>query len=1218
MTGIISESVDGQAPPPLTIAGAPITNGTVGAPFPGFTVTAAGGKPPYAYSVPGPALPPGLALNASTGVVSGTPTTAGTTVNIMIRVTDASENSANLTPFTMNIAAVPTLTIAGTPVTSATQGVAYGGFTVSASGGVPPYNYSVNAGTLPSGLTLSSTTGAVSGTPTTVQTQTGVVIRVTDNNGATANLPGFSIAVAAPPVTISGSPVTSAQVAVAYPGFSAVAGGGVSPYTYSLPATALPAGLSLNTSTGAVSGTPTGSGTTSGIVIRATDSASNHADLPAFAIAVAPAPNPLAIAGTPVTTATQGAAYPGFTVSASGGTGPYSYAIHAGALPAGLSLNASTGAVTGTPTTVQTQSGIVIRATDAVAATADLASFSIAVAAPPLTISGSPVTSGTQGAPYAGFTVTAGGGVPPYAFSLPATQLPPGISLDPVAGTVSGAPTSGGTTSGIVIRVTDSAAATANLPAFSIAVTAKPPLTIGGTPVTTAIQGQPYAGFTVSGAGGTPPYAYAVTAGVLPAGISLNSVTGVVSGTPTTVQNQTNIIISVTDAASGNVPLAPFAINVAAPSGAIISSVTYPIGALTQAGFGQVRLSSAPGPYSGNGGLGLLQNGIVASLWKISQIGGTPGHWKIGTTTLGSTPLSFAESAAALTPAPTAAGVTANLNGGPYTFSVTCTSSLGVVATAQIKITITPNAASFADNDALSLAMVGGSGVTFVGEGGSTLLYSVGANRTAKRNILSMIMPSAVTVSHADPTRPGLIGALEMTASTANLIFSAITMSDANANVTAGLSAAWWISSATNCTWNNCGASYSAAQAEPAGLSAIRFDGATNLTFNAFSAVGCDSGFTTSGESGGVSNVVFNGLLVDQFFNNATFLGSPCSGITINDLIVMRPVRSSLVPGDHIDAFQCSNPPNNDIVQPTINRAFVFGNGDGLMQGLPFTGGGSGWQVDGLIQIIKAGNGSTWTSMDTTPRTTFFKNFTSLFALAGGASGANFTGGIASGILTVTSVPAASGPNAVASILAGYNVAFAANGLLNGGQAIAAYGAAGTTGTGGKGTYSIPGAPNIAAGSNLVATEDGSFGAGPSIYFRPSDVSADWVGSAGSFVLSSGFSYGPVEGITQAGAVGPVPALVSVASSVVKGNGSTTVGGLDCFTVHNPRGVLEAFTPAQWLAMTPKQIIGIVVANLLPKSGGPLDAGGGNAYGGLTFAGLANDGSGLAYGHWLP
>ena len=66
-----------------------------------------------------------------------------------------------------------------------------------------------------------------------------------------------------------------------------------------------------------------------------------------------------------------------------------------------------------------------------------------------------------------------------------------------------------------------------------------------------------------------------------------------------------------------------------------------------------------------------------------------------------------------------------------------------------------------------------------------------------------------------------------------------------------------------------------------------------------------------------------------------------------------------------------------------------------------------------------------------------------------------------------------------------------------------------------------------------MVTEDGSFNTPPAIYFRPSDVSADWVGTAGSFALSSGFTYGTVYGITNAGATGPVPALVSVVVSPV-------------------------------------------------------------------------------------
>ena len=89
----------------------------------------------------------------------------------------------------------------------------------------------------------------------------------------------------------------------------------------------------------------------------------------------------LEISGTPVTTGAVGVAYAGFTVSATGGVGPYVFSIASGALPAGLTLNSSTGAVAGTPTTEETQSGIVIRVTDIAGSTDDLAAFSIAVAA---------------------------------------------------------------------------------------------------------------------------------------------------------------------------------------------------------------------------------------------------------------------------------------------------------------------------------------------------------------------------------------------------------------------------------------------------------------------------------------------------------------------------------------------------------------------------------------------------------------------------------------------------------------------------------------------------------------------------------------------------------------------------------------------------------------------------------------------------------------------
>ncbi len=114
------------------------------------------------------------------------------------------------------------------------------------------------------------------------------------------------------------------------------------------------------------------------------------------------------ISGTPVTTAQVGEAYAGFAVSAVGGTSPYTYSLGSGSLPPGLTLNTGTGAVSGTPTTAGTYSGIVLRATDAASATADLATFQIVVAPP-----GAPANTSLpaiSGVPTTGQTISVSNG----------------------------------------------------------------------------------------------------------------------------------------------------------------------------------------------------------------------------------------------------------------------------------------------------------------------------------------------------------------------------------------------------------------------------------------------------------------------------------------------------------------------------------------------------------------------------------------------------------------------------------------------------------------------------------------------------------------------------------------------------------------------------------------------------------------------------------------
>lgn len=90
-------------------------------------------------------------------------------------------------------------------------------------------------------------------------------------------------------------------------------------------------------------------------------------------------PQALSIAGTAVTTATEDSPYSGFTASASGGAAPYTFSL-VGSWPAGISINSSSGAVSGTPTTPGTYASLSVRVTDAVMATADLPSFTITVA----------------------------------------------------------------------------------------------------------------------------------------------------------------------------------------------------------------------------------------------------------------------------------------------------------------------------------------------------------------------------------------------------------------------------------------------------------------------------------------------------------------------------------------------------------------------------------------------------------------------------------------------------------------------------------------------------------------------------------------------------------------------------------------------------------------------------------------------------------------------
>ncbi len=177
-------------------------------------------------------------------------------------------------------------------------------------------------------------------------------------------------------VSFSPNPPNPGELTLVYAGQTAAVHRGVSPFTFALATGTLPTGLTLNTSTGAIAGTPTQSGTFSNLSIRVTDANGATALTVVFSLIIYVA---VTISGTPVTTATHNVAYTGFTVTGANGLTPYVFTVQAGTLPTGITLNASTGVVSGTPTTIETKTGIVIRVTDALNVHADLASFQIAV-----------------------------------------------------------------------------------------------------------------------------------------------------------------------------------------------------------------------------------------------------------------------------------------------------------------------------------------------------------------------------------------------------------------------------------------------------------------------------------------------------------------------------------------------------------------------------------------------------------------------------------------------------------------------------------------------------------------------------------------------------------------------------------------------------------------------------------------------------------------------
>jgi hypothetical protein len=405
------ENVSGNQPP--IIAGSPATNLVAGTPY-SFQPTAAD---PDGDSITFSAsnLPAWASINAQTGKVTGTPTSAqvGKTGEITISASDQ-KASSSLPTFQITVAAasnspLPVVneppTIAGTPATSATVGLVYSFTPVGDDPNDDNLTYAIS--NKPSWATFTPATGQLTGTPAAanVGTTSNISITVTDGTFV-ATLPSFSIQVAdvaptnrAP--TITGTPAATATVGTAY-SFRPV-GSDPDGNTLRYSIQNQPSWATFSTTSGRLSGTPAASnvGTSARITISVTDNIET-VSLPSFTIQVNAAANRApTISGAPLLSVNVLAPF-SFQPQASDPDGD-TLTFSATNLPTWATFNTSTGLLSGIPllANVGTTSGIVISVSDG-KAIASLPAFALAVlqvSTGSATLSWDAPTANTDGSP---------------------------------------------------------------------------------------------------------------------------------------------------------------------------------------------------------------------------------------------------------------------------------------------------------------------------------------------------------------------------------------------------------------------------------------------------------------------------------------------------------------------------------------------------------------------------------------------------------------------------------------------------------------------------------------------------------------------------------------------------------------------------------------------------------------------------------------------------
>ncbi|MBL8345948.1 MAG: tandem-95 repeat protein [Rubrivivax sp.] len=446
--GTLTVSTGNVAP---QITSTPLTSATVGVAY-AYRVTATdanGGTLSYSLTT----APTGMTINATSGQIAWTPTSAQAGPRaVTVRVADptglTATQSFNVTVAAVNVA--PQIT--STPLTSAAVGAAYAYRVTASDGNGDTLSYSLT--TAPAGMTINATSGQIAWTPTAAQAGSrAVAVRVADAGGLAATQ-SFNVAVVATNVApqINSTPLTSATSGAAYAYRVTATDANGDALTYSL--TTAPAGMTINATSGQIAWTPTAAQIGSRAVTARVADPGGLAATQSFNVTVVAAAAAPQITSAPLTSATVGAAY-AYRVAATDANGDtLTYSLTTA--PTGMTINATSGQISWTPTAAQIGSrAVTARVADpgGLAATQSFTVTVTAAAAAPQ-ITSSPLASATVGAAYA-YRVTANdANGDTLSYSL--TQAPTGMTINATSGQIAWTPTSTQTGSqAVTARVAD-------------------------------------------------------------------------------------------------------------------------------------------------------------------------------------------------------------------------------------------------------------------------------------------------------------------------------------------------------------------------------------------------------------------------------------------------------------------------------------------------------------------------------------------------------------------------------------------------------------------------------------------------------------------------------------------------------------------------------------------------------------------------------------------